>query len=108
MQAKLVSTKPEATPGDAIVVPLFQGNRTLDRGLSGLDRKLGGALSAALRRPGAGKFMETTLLQGGRGGPAAVLTIGLGRQGELDLVRLRNALQQAGRALRRHGSRRVA
>ncbi|HYM50836.1 MAG TPA: leucyl aminopeptidase, partial [Candidatus Limnocylindrales bacterium] len=47
-------------------------------------------------------------LQGGRGGPAAVLTIGLGRQGELDLVRLRNALQQAGRALRRHGSRRVA
>jgi hypothetical protein len=39
---------------------------------------------------------------------AGVLAVGLGKRSELDTVRLRNALQSAGRYLRKHGARRVA
>ena len=109
MQARIVSTAPEATRSDAIVVPVLKGSRALDREVSALDRRLGGALTEVIRRPTAGRFMETTLLHGGEDGATSwVLVVGVGRARELDLVRLRNALQQAGRTLRRQGVRRAA
>ena len=109
MQARIVGTAPEATPSEAIVLPVLEGRSALDGEVGVLDRRLRGALSEVIRRPGAGKILETTLIRGGEdGGPSWILLVGVGTAAQLDLVRLRNALQGAGRVLRRYGVRRAA
>src|SRR5437660_12041627 len=102
MQARIVGTAPEATPSEAIVLPVLEGRSALDGEVGVLDRRLRGALSEVIRRPGAGKILETTLIRGGDGGPSWILLVGVGTAAQLDLVRLRNALQGAGRVLRRY------
>src|SRR5439155_15898170 len=55
-----------------------------------------------------GRFMELVPLHNLGNAPSKwTVLLGLGKPAELDLVRLRNALQAAGRVLRKRGHRRV-
>jgi leucyl aminopeptidase len=110
MQARLSSTAPEKTEADALIVPVFQDQSALPREAEALDKKLKGAISQLLKdREFRGKFMELVSVHNLGTLPSRwTVLLGLGRTADLDLVRLRNALQSAGRTLRKRGHRRIA
>ncbi len=110
MNVRISSGAPEQAAVDAIILPLLEGERKLPSQIVPLDRKLGGALEEMVRtRQFTGKFMEQAQLHSlGRLRCRWMLAVGMGKSGELDLVRFRNALQSAARSLRRRGQRRLA
>jgi len=74
-----------------------------------LDKKLKGAITQLLAdQEFRGRFMELVPVHNLGNTPSKwTVLVGLGKPTELDLVRLRNALQAAGRVLRKRGHRRV-
>jgi leucyl aminopeptidase len=110
MQARLMTTAPEKTEADALIVPVFEDATSVPREADPLDKKLKGALSQLLKdREFRGKFMEVVPVHNLGNLPSRwTILLGLGKAGDLDLVRLRNALQAAGRTLRKRGHRKVA
>ena len=110
MQARLVESKPEQVSADALILPLFEDQKTLPAEAARLNQKLGGAVQEMIRnRQFRGKLMEQLPVHNLSRIPSKLtLLVGLGKTKELDLVRLRNTLQAAGRWLRKHGARRVA
>jgi leucyl aminopeptidase len=110
MQARLLNTAPEKAEADALILPIFEGQPTLPPEAVALDKKLKGAISQLLAdREFRGRFMELVPVHNLGNAPSKwTVLVGLGKPAELDLVRLRNALQAAGRVLRKRGHRRVA
>jgi leucyl aminopeptidase len=110
MQARLVDSAAEKVPADALILPLLEGQKTLPAEAARLNRKLGGAIEEVLQsRQFRGRFMEQLPVHNLSKIPSrSTLLVGLGQSTELDLVRLRNTLQSAGRWLRKHGARKVA
>ncbi len=110
MQARLLTTAPEKAEADAIILPIFEGQSTVPAEAAALDKKLKGAIAQLLAdQEFRGKFMELVPVHNLGNAPSKwTVLIGLGKPAELDLVRLRNALQAAGRVLRKRGHRRVA
>jgi len=110
MQARLLDTAPEKAEADALILPIFEGQSKVPPEAVALDKKLKGAITQLLAdREFRGKFMELVPVHNLGNAPSKwTVLVGLGKPEELDLVRLRNALQAAGRVLRKRGHRRVA
>jgi len=110
MQARLLNTAPEKAEADALILPIFEGQSKVPPEAVALDEKLKGAITQLLAdREFRGKFMELVPVHNLGNAPSKwTILVGLGKPDELDLVRLRNALQAAGRVLRKRGHRRVA
>src|SRR5438128_3443325 len=110
MQARLLTTAPEKAEADALILPIFEGQSKVPPEAVALDKKLKGAITQLLAdREFRGKFMELMPVHNLGNAPSTwTVLVGLGKLEELDLVRLRNALQAAGRVLRKRGHRRVA
>ena len=108
MQARLLNTTPEKAEADALILPIFEGQSVPAEAVA-LDKKLKGAITQLLADDEfRGKFMELVPLHNLGNAPSKwTVLLGLGKPAELDLVRLRNALQAAGRVLRKRGHRRV-
>ena len=109
MQARLLTTAAEKAEADALILPIFQGQSKLPPEAAALDKKLKGAISHLLEdREFRGKFMELVPVHNLNTLPSKwTVLVGVGKSEELDMVRLRNALQAAGRVLRKRGHRRV-
>jgi len=110
MQARLLNTAPERAEADALILPIFEGQSKVPPEAVALDKKLKGAIAQLLAdREFRGKFMELVPVHNIGNAPSKwTVLVGLGKPEELDLVRLRNALQAAGRVLRKRGHRRLA
>src|SRR5260370_12840916 len=110
MQARLLTTAPEKAEADALILPIYEGQSKLPTEAVSLDKKLKGAISQLLAdREFRGKFMELVPVHNLSTLPSKwTVLVGVGKSEELDMVRLRNALQSAGRVLRKRGHRRVA
>ncbi len=110
MQARLLTAAPEKAEADALILPIFEGQSTLPPEAVALDKKLKGAIAQLLAdREFRGKFMELVSVHNLNTLPSKwTVLVGVGKSQDLDMVRLRNALQGAGRVLRRRGHRRVA
>jgi len=110
MQARLLTTAPEKAEADALILPIFEGQMVLPSEAVALDKKLKGAIAQLLKeREFRGKFMELVPVNNLTTLPSKwTVLIGVGKPEHLDMVRLRNALQAAGRILRKRGHRRVA
>lgn len=109
MQARLLTTAPEKAEADALILPIFEGQSKLPPEAVALDKKLKGAITQLLAdREFRGKFMELVPVHNLNTLPSKwTVLVGVGKSEELDMVRLRNALQAAGRVLRKRGHRRV-
>jgi leucyl aminopeptidase len=109
MQARLLTTAPEKAEADAVILPIFEGQAKLPSEAVALDKKLKGAISQLLAdREFRGKFMELVPIHNLGTVPSKwTVLVGVGKSENLDMVRLRNALQAAGRVLRKRGHRRV-
>ena len=110
MQARLLDTAPETAEADALILPIFEGQSTVPPEAVALDKKLNGAITQLLTdREVRGRFMELVPVHNLGGVPSKwTVLVGVGKPEELDMVRLRNVLQAAGRVLRKRGHRRVA
>jgi leucyl aminopeptidase len=110
MQARLLNTAPEKAEADALILPIFEGQSKVPPEATALDRKLNGAIKQLLTdHEFRGRFMELVPVHNLGNVPSKwTALLGLGKPAELDLVRLRNALQAAGRVLRKRGHRRLA
>jgi leucyl aminopeptidase len=110
MQARLLTTAPEKAEADALILPIFEGQSKPPPEAVALDKKLKGAIAQLLTdREFRGRFMELVPVHNLGNTPSKwTVLVGLGKPAELDLVRLRNVLQAAGRVLRKRGHRRVA
>jgi len=110
MQARLLNTVPEKTESDALILPILEGQSRVPEEAVALDRKLKGAIAQLLDEGEfRGKFMELLPVHNLDTLPTKwTVLVGLGKPEQLDMVRLRNALQAAGRVLRKRGHRRVA
>ena len=110
MQARLLNTAPEKAEADALILPIFEGQSKVPPEAVALDKKLKGAITQLLTAGEfRGRFMELLPVHNLGNAPSKwTVLLGLGKPAELDLVRLRNALQAAGRVLRKRGHRRVA
>jgi leucyl aminopeptidase len=110
MQARLLTTAPEKAEADALILPIFEGQSKLPPEAVALDKRLKGAIAQLLTdREFRGKFMELLPVHNLNTLPSKwTVLVGLGKSQDLDMVRLRNALQAAGRVLRKRGHRRVA
>jgi leucyl aminopeptidase len=110
MQGRLLTTTPEKTEADAIVLPIVEGQSTVPAEAQALDKKLKGAIAQLLKdREFRGKFMELMPVHNLNSLPSKwTVLVGVGKLDQLDMVRLRNVLQAAGRTLRKRGHRRIA
>src|SRR5438067_12411535 len=110
MKARLVQTAAETVEADALILPILEGQTQLPKEAVALDKKLKGAIEQLLKdREFRGKFMELVPIHNLNTLPSRwTVLVGVGRVEQLERVRLRNALQAAGRTLRRRGHRRLA
>jgi leucyl aminopeptidase len=110
MQARLLSTAVEKAEADAVIVPIFEGQTTIPTEAQALDKKLKGAIAQLLKdREFRGKFMELVPVHNLNSVASKwTVLVGIGKPEQLDMVRLRNVLQAAGRVLRKRGHQRVA
>jgi leucyl aminopeptidase len=110
MQARLLTTAPEKAEADALILPIFEGQSKLPPEAAALDKKLKGVIAQLIAdREFRGKFMELVPVHNLNAVPSKwTVLVGVGKSEDLDMVRLRNALQAAGRVLRKRGHRRVA
>ena len=109
MQARLLTTAPEKAEADALILPIFEGQAKVPSEAVALDKKLKGAIAQLLAdREFRGKFMELVPVHNLGTVPSKwTVLVGVGKSENFDMVRLRNALQAAGRVLRKRGHRRI-
>jgi len=110
MQARLLNTAAEKAEVDAVIVPIAEGQTKVPPEAQELDKRLKGAIDKLLKdREFRGKFMELVPVHNlDNAASKWTVLVGVGKLDQLDMVRLRNALQSAGRVLRRRGHRKVA
>src|SRR5207237_10541294 len=99
------NTATEKAEADALILPIFEGQSKVPAEAAALDKKLKGAIAQLLAdHEFRGRFMELVPVHNLGNAPSKwTVLLGLGKPPELDLVRLRNALQAAGRVLRKRG-----
>ena len=109
MEVKVKAQDLLSYEGDALIVNLFEGVKQPGGATGAADKALAGAISAAVRRQEfRGKLHERLLLYTfGRLPVLQVLVIGLGKQEECGVDRIRSASAEALRHLRQAGARRV-
>jgi leucyl aminopeptidase len=110
LEARLLNTTAEKAEADALVLPIIEGESAVPEEVKALDKRLRGAIEQLLQtREFRGRFMEQVPVHNLNNLPSKwTVLVGVGKLDQLDLVRLRNALQAAGRSLRRRGNRRIA
>ena len=110
MQARLVDTAPEKAEADALILPVFEGEKAVPAEAAALDKKLKGTIADLLKGDGfKGKFMELVPVHNLSSVPSRwTVLAGVGKREHLDMVRLRNVLQAASRSLRKRGTRSIA
>ena len=110
MQARLVNTAPDRVTADALILPVFEGEKAVPTEAAALDRKLKGTIAELLSGDGfKGKFMELVPVHNLTNVPSRwTVLVGVGKREHLDMVRLRNVLQAASRSLRKRGNRTIA
>ncbi len=110
MQARLLKDAPEKVEGDAILIPIFEGQTNVPAEAQNLDKRLKGAIGQLLKDGEFhGRLMEVAFVHNLNNVPSRwTVLVGVGKTEQLDMVRLRNALQSAARNLRKRGHRRVA
>ena len=62
MQAQLTSGAAEKAAGDALILPVFQGARTVPKEATALDKKLNGAIGQLLKDEFRGRLMEVAFV----------------------------------------------
>ncbi len=109
MDARLLTTAAEKAAGDALIIPVFQGQKTIPGEVSALDRKLKGAISDLLKDGEFhGRLMEVAFVHNVANASSKwTVLVGVGREESFDLVRFRNALHAAARTLRKRGHQQV-
>ncbi len=110
MEVKVKAQDLLSYEGDALVVNLFEGVKQPGGATGAVDKALSGAITAAIRRQEfGGKLYERLLLHTfGKLPVLQVLVIGLGKQQDFTVDRIRSASAEALRHLREVGARRVA
>jgi len=93
-----------------VILPILEGQTRVPKEAAALDKRLKGAVEQVLKdREFRGRFMDVMPVNNLGSVPSKwTVLVGVGKPEVLDMVRLRNALQAAGRTLRRRGHRRVA
>jgi leucyl aminopeptidase len=93
-----------------LLLPIFEGRPGVPAEAAALDKKLKGAIGNLLKDGEfRGRFMELVTVHNLGNVPSTwTALVGVGKPEHLDLVRLRNVLQAAGRTLRKRGHRRIA
>jgi len=109
MQVRVISGDITKLPLDGIIVNLFEGVKSPGGATGAVDKALSGAISQLI---GAGEikgklYEVTTIHTLGKIEPARVIVIGLGKDKDLDLRRIRGVTAEACRALRKIGAERV-
>lgn len=110
MQVEIVTGQITDIVCDALIINLFEGV-TLPTGATGaVDAALGGQIASLIRgKPGAGKYGTTSVLPVCTGiGARQVILVGLGKQEEFTLDRLRGVAGTAIRAAQQFDARSVA
>src|SRR5919108_5284133 len=102
MQARLLKDAPEKLEGDAILIPIFEGQASVPTEVLSLDKRLKGAIGQLLKDGEfRGRLMEVAFVHNLNNVPSTwTVLVGVGKREQLDMVRLRNALQSAARNLR--------
>ncbi|MBU2607866.1 MAG: leucyl aminopeptidase [Chloroflexi bacterium] len=110
MEIKTIAGDIARIKADAIIVNLLEGSKKLDGGLARIDQALDGAISHLIRRGEIkGKLKEATLLHSlGKLPAERVVVIGLGKKKELTLDKVRQAVAEACRLLRRKNAGNIA
>ncbi|MEE9202732.1 MAG: leucyl aminopeptidase [Dehalococcoidia bacterium] len=110
MKIRVVAGDIVNLPVDAVIVNLFEGVKKPGGATAALDSALGGAISRLIaEKEIQGKLREVTVIHTlGRIPPRRVVVVGLGKQAEFNLERLRGVVGETCRALRRVGARKVA
>ena len=109
MQARLVNTTADKAAGDALIIPVFQGEKALPQEAQSLDRKLKGAITGLLKDGEfRGRLLEVAFVHNLNNATSKwTVLVGVGKQEKFDLVRFRNALHAAARSLRKRGHKEV-
>ena len=102
MEIKVIAGNIAETKAGAIVVDLFEGTEHLSGDIAGIDSALGGAILRLIKQGEIkGKLNEVTLVHSlGRLSAARVAVVGLGKESELSLDKVRGAVAEACRLLR--------
>ena len=110
MEIKVIAGNIAETETSAIVVDLFEGTECLSGDIAAIDSALGGVISRLIKQGEIkGKLNEVTLVHSlGRLPAARVVVVGLGKQSELSLDRVRGAFAEACRLLRQKGCDSIA
>lgn len=110
MEIKVVNRSILEVEADAIIVNLFEGVNAPGGATGAVDKALGGAIAAAIVDGEVkGKIGETAIFHTlGKLPARRVVVVGLGKQAEFNLDRVRAAAASAARAARKAGARRVA
>jgi leucyl aminopeptidase len=105
MQVSFQSGTIDAVKSEAVVLTLFEGDRTVQREWSGVDKALRGRIRKVLSEGDfSGKVGEVLLLHSFGELPASrVLLVGMGKRRKADPEHVRRAMGPAARFLRDHG-----
>jgi len=110
MEIKATSANIAEVKAGAILIGLFEGAKHLEGEAATIDRALGGAILELLKTGEIkGKFKETNIIHSlGKLKASRVAIVGLGKKQELTLDRVRDAVAEACRLLRRKGADSIA
>jgi len=110
LEIKVIAGNIAEIKAGAIVVGLLEGTERLSGDIAGIDSALGGAILRLIKQGEIkGKLNEVTLVHSlGRLPAARVAVVGLGKQSELSLDRVRGAVAEACRLLRHKGCASIA
>ena len=110
MNVRVASGDISKLKSDAVVVNLFEGVKRPTGATGAVDQALGGAISQLISEGEIkGKLNEMTIVHSlGRIPATRVLVVGMGKEKELSLTRVRGLAAEACRSLRKTGARRIA
>jgi len=110
MEIKVVVDNITRIKADAIMVNFFEGMKSLDGDTAAVDKALDGAISQLISQGEIkGKLNEITLVHSlGKLPAARVVVMGLGKQAELSINKVRGAVAETCRWLRQRGVATVA
>ena len=110
MEIKVIAGNIAEIKAGAIVVDLLEGTECLSGDIAGIDSALGGAILRLIKQGEIkGKLNEVTLVHSlGRLPAARLAVVGLGKQSELSLDKVRGAVAEACRLLRHKGCASIA
>jgi leucyl aminopeptidase len=98
-----------AMPADAILVSCFEGNKNLDGALADIDKTLNGAVKKLIEQGEIkGKSCEVTIIHTLDKMPARIVAVmGLGKESDITLDKIRQYIAQACRLLRKMNCQRI-